>query len=435
MNNATMKNISDVCLSVCSGGTPSKKEETYYLNGTIPWLNTGEVNFNRIRKTENYITQKGLDNSSAKWVPENTVIVAMYGATASKCAIAKIPLTTNQACCNLIINNKLADYRFIYYSLKLRSKELASLANGGAQQNLNAGDIKNFEIKIPNLTTQTKIADALSIFDDKIENNNNLIKNLIEQSMSIWSLLFDESQYDDKKGWRKVFLSDITENIRERVNGRELKVLSALNSGRLMPSEEYFTKQVFSKEIDKYIVVRQNDFAYNPARINIGSIGINDLGFDGCVSPVYVVFRVENGYEHYFNIFIKTTRFKKVILYSARLCSCRLRSSSSSEARSVFFFSASSLRYAAPQRMVKVLPVISAMPPPVSTVTSPSSVRNFTSPGITSKVVLSRPGKKPIAPSAVGRTSEVTSPSNTTSRGVSKRSVKALIFEYPPPRR
>ena len=306
-----MKNISDVCLSVCSGGTPSKKEETYYLNGTIPWLNTGEVNFNRIRKTENYITQKGLDNSSAKWVPENTVIVAMYGATASKCAIAKIPLTTNQACCNLIINNKLADYRFIYYSLKLRSKELASLANGGAQQNLNAGDIKNFEIKIPNLTTQTKIADALSIFDDKIENNNNLIKNLIEQSMSIWSLLFDESQYDDKKGWRKVFLSDITENIRERVNGRELKVLSALNSGRLMPSEEYFTKQVFSKEIDKYIVVRQNDFAYNPARINIGSIGINDLGFDGCVSPVYVVFRVENGYEHYFNIFIKTTRFKK----------------------------------------------------------------------------------------------------------------------------
>ena len=159
--------IGDICKRVCSGGTPKSTEQSYY-NGDIPWLNTKEINFNRISSTEKSITQSGLDNSSAKWIDKNSVIVAMYGATAAKVAINTIPLTTNQACCNLSIDENIADYRFVYFWLCANYTTLASLANGGAQQNLNAQQIKDFEIRLADLATQQKIADILWSIDNKI---------------------------------------------------------------------------------------------------------------------------------------------------------------------------------------------------------------------------------------------------------------------------
>lgn len=173
--------LEDICIKVCSGGTPNRKHMEYYSDGNIPWLNTGEINFNRIKSTVNHITEIGLNNSSAKWVPENTVIVAMYGATAGKSAIAKIPLTTNQACCNLIINDQRADYRYVYYYLYSRYEHIASLANGGAQQNLNAGQIREYLIDLPSLDIQQKVADILESLDSKIEQNQQINDNLSNQ--------------------------------------------------------------------------------------------------------------------------------------------------------------------------------------------------------------------------------------------------------------
>ncbi|MBQ5678294.1 MAG: restriction endonuclease subunit S [Rikenellaceae bacterium] len=185
--------LGDICKRVCSGGTPKSTEPSYY-DGDIPWLNTKEINFNRIYSTERCITQKGLDNSSAKWIDANCVIVAMYGATAAKVAINKIPLTTNQACCNLSIDEKIADYNYVYYWLCANYTELASLANGGAQQNLNAQQIKDFEISLPSLEEQRRIAGILGAIDDKIENNRRINTNLELQAQA----LFDKIFFDDK---------------------------------------------------------------------------------------------------------------------------------------------------------------------------------------------------------------------------------------------
>jgi type I restriction enzyme S subunit len=171
--------LGEICSRVTSGGTPSTKRPEYY-GGTIPWLRTQEVDFKPIYLTELFITEDGLNNSSAKWIPENTVIVAMYGATAGRSAITKIALTTNQACCNLIIDEAQADYRFVYYSLRLRYEELEGLAKGSAQTNLNAGIIKEFEIPLPPLSVQRHIADILSAYDDLIENNRRRIAILEE---------------------------------------------------------------------------------------------------------------------------------------------------------------------------------------------------------------------------------------------------------------
>ena len=182
--------IGSLCKRVCSGGTPKSTIEEYF-GGGIPWLNTKEVNFNRIYSTESTISDAGLNNSSAKWIDKHSVIVAMYGATAAKCAIGMIPMTTNQACCNLMVDENLADYRFIYYALTNSYSTLASLANGGAQQNLNAQLIKDFEIPLPDLQTQHRIADILTSIDDKIELNNRINHNLEEEAQIVFDRIFN----------------------------------------------------------------------------------------------------------------------------------------------------------------------------------------------------------------------------------------------------
>ena len=212
--------LGDLCNRVCSGGTPSSRHSEYY-DGNIPWLNTKEINFNRIYDTEKCITEDGLNNSAAKWIEKNSVIVAMYGATAGKSAIAKIPLTTNQACCNLMINPSVADYRFVYYFLCYKFVELASLANGGAQQNLNAQIIKDFEISLPSLDEQKQIANVLYSLDSKIEINRRINDNLEQQAQALfksWFVDFEpfkNGEFVDSelgripKGWKLTYISEI----------------------------------------------------------------------------------------------------------------------------------------------------------------------------------------------------------------------------------
>lgn len=204
--------LGSLCTNVCSGGTPKSTNANYY-NGDIPWLNTKDVDFNYINFTEKTITQEGLDNSSAKFIPAHCVIVAMYGATAGRCAINNIPLTTNQACCNLQINSELADYKFIYHFLRMNYSIIASLANGGAQQNLNAQIIKDYEINLPDLPTQKRIAAILSALDDKIELNNKINKNLEQQAQILFKEYFlDNGNCEEKE------LSEVCKKISDGVH-------------------------------------------------------------------------------------------------------------------------------------------------------------------------------------------------------------------------
>ena len=177
--------LGDLSKRITSGGTPSTKRPDYY-GGRIPWLKTQEINFNRIYRTETYISEEGLKASSAKWIDENSIIVAMYGATAGRIAINKIPITTNQACCNITINEKLAEYEFIYYNLLNRFSELQDLANGAAQQNLNAGIISNLNILLPPLSEQKAIAHILGSLDDKIELNRRMNETLEAMARAIF---------------------------------------------------------------------------------------------------------------------------------------------------------------------------------------------------------------------------------------------------------
>lgn len=212
------KRLGDICTKVCSGGTPTSSIASYY-DGGIPWLNTNEVNFCNIYSTNRTISEEGLNKSAAKYVPENTVIVAMYGVTAGKCAIAKIPLTTNQACCNLVIDEKQADYRYVFYFLRQQSENLNKLAVGGAQQNLNAITIKKYKISLPPLPTQRRIASILSTYDSLIENNTRrirLLEQMAENLYKEWFVRFRFPGHETCKmldgipeGWRKGALDEL----------------------------------------------------------------------------------------------------------------------------------------------------------------------------------------------------------------------------------
>lgn len=158
------RTVKDVCKNVVSGGTPKSSNKAYY-GGNIPWLRTQEVDWIDIYETSMTITEEGLENSSAKWIPKNCVIVAMYGATAAKTAINKIPLTTNQACCNLEIDENIALYKYVYYWLCKNYLVIKNMGQG-SQSNINALTIKKFKIPIPPLPMQQEIVQTLDRFND-----------------------------------------------------------------------------------------------------------------------------------------------------------------------------------------------------------------------------------------------------------------------------
>lgn len=153
------KKISEICVNICSGGTPPRDKSDYFI-GNIPWLRTQEVNWTDIYDTELKISEEAVYNSSAKLIPSNCVIVAMYGATAAKACINKIELTTNQACCNLQIDSGKALYKYVYYWICNNYIKLKCLGEG-SQNNLNAKKIKEYPIPIPPLEIQSRIVEVL----------------------------------------------------------------------------------------------------------------------------------------------------------------------------------------------------------------------------------------------------------------------------------
>ena len=130
-----MGTIGEFCKEMKSGGTPNRSHNEYWDKKDYPWLKSGEVHNNVIISVEEYISQLGLDNSSAKIIPQGSVIMAMYGATAAQVAYLDCDSTTNQACCNMICNSK-EDATYLFFHLLANQDDIKKLANGGAQENL-----------------------------------------------------------------------------------------------------------------------------------------------------------------------------------------------------------------------------------------------------------------------------------------------------------
>ena len=143
-----IQTISEFCYDTKSGSTPSRTNNEYWDNGTIPWVKSGEVHNNITLQTEEHITPLGLKESSTKLLPKDTVLMAMYGVTAGEVGYLAIEATTNQAICGMICNSK-ADAAYLYFSLIQSQEAISRLSNGGAQDNLSKNFIDNIKVVVP----------------------------------------------------------------------------------------------------------------------------------------------------------------------------------------------------------------------------------------------------------------------------------------------
>jgi type I restriction enzyme M protein len=160
--------IGDIC-ETSSGGTPKSGVSDYYENGHILWINSGEVRNGFILSSENKITDLGLEKSSAKIFPKNTVLVAMYGATTGQVGILGVEASTNQAVCG-ILPNKNINYNYLYRYLDTQLENFISLSYGVARSNISQEVIKNFKIPLPPLDIQQKIVDECEKVDSDVKN-------------------------------------------------------------------------------------------------------------------------------------------------------------------------------------------------------------------------------------------------------------------------
>lgn len=164
----TWTNVKDFCVDMKSGGTPSRIEIGYWNRNDIPWIKTGEIKNNILIQAEEYISNEGLKNSSAKLLPKDTVLMSMYGVNAGDIGILKFEATTNQACCGMICKNPM-QAAYLYYHLLHNQKFIATQAIGGAQENLSKDFIEKIEIPMPdedklNSTTLKSIIDNKEIY-------------------------------------------------------------------------------------------------------------------------------------------------------------------------------------------------------------------------------------------------------------------------------
>ena len=184
----TYKNVGDFT-TVTSGGTPDRKNIEYWKNGNIPWVKTTELQNNELTNVEEFITQKGLGESSAKMMPIGTLLIAMYGQgkTRGMTAYLGIEASTNQACA-CILPSKVINQKFLWYYFILSYDKLRDLAKGGNQPNLNGNMIKDFPVLMPPIEMQNEYVSFVQQIDKSkfavqksLEKTETLYKSLMQQ--------------------------------------------------------------------------------------------------------------------------------------------------------------------------------------------------------------------------------------------------------------
>lgn len=155
---------------ISSGGTPSRKISAYWINGDIPWVTTTEVTNGIVTSTNECITKSGLENSSARIYPKDSLIIAMYGQGSTRGRTAKLGIeaSTNQACAVLYEKKIEVETDYVWYYMQSQYEKLRSISHGSVRPNLNANDIINYEILLPPLGEQRFIVSSIIKIESEI---------------------------------------------------------------------------------------------------------------------------------------------------------------------------------------------------------------------------------------------------------------------------
>lgn len=196
--------LKDICL-IQSGGTPSRTHAEYWNNGTIPWVKISDFSGKRLLQTEERITPKGLDNSSAKVFPRGTLLYTIF-ATLGKVCILDIDAATNQAIAGLTITSSAVEPDYLYYFLSSLEKYVNNVGRGVAQNNINLTILRELDVPVPELSKQVKISNLLEKIDALIATHKHELYLLDDLIKSRFLEMFAKKDYPILR-WNDVFIT------------------------------------------------------------------------------------------------------------------------------------------------------------------------------------------------------------------------------------
>jgi type I restriction enzyme, S subunit len=187
-----------------SGGTPSRTNPKFYLNGNIPWIKTGELGNKYIHRAEEFITKEALAGSAAKLFPKGSVGIAMYGATIGKVSIWGIEASTNQACAVAQPYEDILFNEYLYYFLFSQQRNFVNAGKGGAQPNISQGVLKGWPIPLAPLNEQKRIVAKIEELFSELDKGIESLKAAREQ-LKVYRQAVIKSAYEGKitSNWRK----------------------------------------------------------------------------------------------------------------------------------------------------------------------------------------------------------------------------------------
>ena len=278
---------------VTSGGTPDRSKAEFW-NGSIPWITTSLIDLGVINKAEEYITDKGLTNSSTKIFPVGTLLIAMYGQgkTRGKVAILGIKAATNQACAAILLTDFSVDNQYLYYNLQSRYSEIRNISNTGNQENLNGELIKLLPVKLPPFAQQRKIAAILLTWDEAIQAADQLLKAKQKRKLGLMQqVLTGQKRLPGFSGeWREVHFDEILREVKRPVkwNDDELYHLISVRrrSGGVFFRESLLGSQILTKNLR---TAKAGEFLMSKMQIVHGASGLVRKEHDGMkISGSYI---------------------------------------------------------------------------------------------------------------------------------------------------
>lgn len=248
--------------NVVTGGTPSTAEKSYWEDGQIPWLNSGELNQGIVTTCSNFITEAGLKNSSARLMSSGTVLIALTGATTGVSALLTFEACGNQSVTG-ILPSEAHDERYLYYYLRSIRKRIIDDSWGGAQKHISQQYVKDIEVPLPSLDEQKRIADVLEKTDRLRQKDRQLLAHYDQLLQSVFLSMFGELERNSK-GFEMTALGDVLANIQIGPFGSLLHVEDYVTGGiplvnpthiknlKIQPAEDFTVAPEKYKSLKNY---------------------------------------------------------------------------------------------------------------------------------------------------------------------------------------
>lgn len=324
---------------VKSGGTPLREKGTLYFSKSgHNWIKTLDLNNAHIWDSEEKITDLALKESSCSIFPKNTVLVAMYGGfnQIGRTGLLKVDAAINQAISGIIVDQKIVSPEYLLHYLNHDRKQWKKYAASSRKDpNITREDVLGFRVYVPSLLIQAKIVEILSTWDKSIEATGRLLENSKKRKKALMQQLltgkkrlpgfgptkeFVTTKYGEMPSdWKFTKISDFASQKSIRANDEKVRrVLSCSKHEGFVDSLSYFKKQVFSEDTSNYKVVKRNWFGFPANHIEEGSIGLQNVCDEGIVSPIYIVFALDEKkcMPEYLYPILKTEHYRQIFAAS-----------------------------------------------------------------------------------------------------------------------